>query len=111
MEIRKITDSFSVASVTLSVSDIPKLALAGFKTIICNRPDGEDDNQTPYQIIERASKQYGMACYFLPIFTGNMTDENINDMQKILLNAPAPMIAYCRSGTRCTNLWMRCQSY
>ena len=34
------------------VSDLPALAQAGFKAIICNRPDGEGADQPSFKEIE-----------------------------------------------------------
>ena len=40
MDIRKITDEFSV-SPQIRVADVAAIAAAGFRAVICNRPDGE----------------------------------------------------------------------
>jgi uncharacterized protein (TIGR01244 family) len=110
MEIKKITDTFFIASATLSVADITEIASEGFKTIICNRPNGEDLTQTPYETIETASQKNGMQFYCLPIVSGEINKHIIQEMRNILQNAPAPILAYCRSGNRCFHLWTLSQS-
>ena len=42
MDIRKITDELSVAP-QIGASDIAAIVAAGFRSVICNRPDGEFD--------------------------------------------------------------------
>ena len=44
MDIKQISEQLSV-SPQLLPSELPDVAAAGFKSIICNRPDGEADDQ------------------------------------------------------------------
>ena len=53
MDIRKITDELSVAP-QISACDIGAIAVAGFRAVICNRPDGESSDQPCCQEIETA---------------------------------------------------------
>ena len=46
--IRKITERVSVAP-QLSLSDVAALAAAGYRTIICNRPDGGAPDQPSFR--------------------------------------------------------------
>ena len=34
-----------------------------------------------------------------------VTDDNARDFSAIVNGLPAPVLAYCRTGTRCTILW------
>ena len=40
MDVKHITDEFAVSG-QISTKDLPVLAAMGFKSVICNRPDGE----------------------------------------------------------------------
>jgi sulfide:quinone oxidoreductase len=53
MDVRKLTDDVFVAP-QIEVSDIPALAARGFRTIICNRPDGEALEQPSFSEIEKS---------------------------------------------------------
>ena len=55
MDLRKITDDFSV-SPQITPEDVPAIAQAGFRTILCNRPDGEEFGQTPYDAVADAAR-------------------------------------------------------
>ena len=44
MELKKITDAISV-SPQIAPADIQAIKAAGFRAIICNRPDGEGADQ------------------------------------------------------------------
>ena len=44
MKAKQVTDEFAVAE-QLTADDVDMMAAAGFKTIICNRPDGEAAGQ------------------------------------------------------------------
>lgn len=85
------------------------IAAAGFKSIICNRPDGESGDQTPYALIEAAAKDAGIPIRNIPVVSGSITQEDVIAMKAALAELPKPVYAYCRSGARCTNLYMLVQ--
>lgn len=104
MEIRPIDENFAVTG-QLSPEDIAAVAAAGYKTIICNRPDHESDGQPEYAAVAQAAEAAGLKVYFIPVAGGMMTQDHVDDMTAALNDAPMPVLAYCRSGTRCTNLY------
>ena len=104
MEIKRIDDYLSVAP-QIVASDIPAIAEAGFKTVICNRPDGEAEDQQAYAEIEAAALVAGLSIISQPVDGRNVTDEDGVQFGKLLDNATMPVLAYCRTGTRCTVLW------
>ena len=42
--------------------------------------------------------------------TSWITPQNVEDFRAALAGLPGPVLAYCRSGTRCRNLWMLVQA-
>jgi len=103
MEIRQITEDYSVAP-QISVSDVAQIAAAGFKSIISNRPDAED-GAVPHDEIEAAARAAGLEFRYIPVISGQITMENVDDQAAALDDLPRPVLAYCRSGARCTNLY------
>jgi sulfide:quinone oxidoreductase len=102
MNIRKITDELSV-SPQISVSDVAGIAVAGFRAVICNRPDGESADQPPSDDVAAAVKASGMEWRMQPVSQVNRAD--VDAFGKLLAELPKPVLAFCRSGTRCTALW------
>ncbi len=102
--INKLTEDISVAPQIKAV-DIPAIAAAGFKTIICNRPDGEEFGQAACGEIETAAKAHGIAFSHQPVVSGQITLEDVADFKTLLNASEKPLLAYCRSGTRCAMLW------
>lgn len=108
MAYRELNENLSV-SPQITAEDIPGIAAAGFKSIICNRPDGESGDQTPYAIIEAAAANLGIPIRNIPVVSGAITDDDVIAMKAALTEMPKPVYAYCRSGARCTNLYMMVQ--
>ena len=104
MEIKRIDDEISVAPQILA-SDIPAIAEAGFKTVICNRPDGESEDQQVFADIEAAAQAVGLVIINQPVDGRNVTDKDGAQFGRLLDEATKPVLAYCRTGTRCTVLW------
>ena len=104
MDPAKISDHFSV-SPQISPEDVPDIAAAGFRSILCNRPDGEEFGQTACTAIETVAQAAGLEFRNVPIVSGMLSEADVDDFKAALAELPGPVLAYCRSGTRCTMLW------
>ncbi|MEO1191153.1 MAG: TIGR01244 family sulfur transferase [Pseudomonadota bacterium] len=104
METKSITPGLSV-SAQITPADLPSLKQAGFRAIICNRPDGEAGDQPSFEEIETAAQAEGMEAQYLPITSGLVKDEDAEAFGLALQTLPGPVLAYCRTGTRSATLW------
>ena len=78
---------------------------AGFRTIINNRPDGEQDHQPTSDSIEYAAKTRGLHYRHVPLAIRDLSPAHIDAMEVALAETPAPRVAFCRSGARSYLLW------
>jgi uncharacterized protein (TIGR01244 family) len=108
MDIRQLTDSYSVSQ-QITPDEIAAIKAAGFKTVICNRPDDEQPGQPSHDVIKAAVEAAGLSFRYIPVVSGQMTMENVEDQATALDEVEGPVLAYCRSGTRCTNLYAAIQ--
>lgn len=105
LPIRPLTDAFAVAP-QLQPQDMQAVADAGYKSVIINRPDGEGGAEQPLSAdVIAAAEAAGLATAYLPVVSGAMTAEDVSRFKELLDRLPAPVLAYCRSGTRCTHLY------
>ena len=104
MQINTLDSDISVAP-QISAAEVPALAEAGFKTIICNRPDGEGNDQPLFHEIEEAAGKAGLESHYLPVESGKVSDADAEAFGRVLEGAPKPVFAYCRTGTRSVTLW------
>lgn len=104
MDIRRIDDTISVAP-QLSATDIAEAAKLGFRTLVANRPDGEEPGQPPMADMEAAARENGMEWIYMPVESGNILDTDVDRFDAMIRQAEKPVLAFCRSGTRCTVLW------
>ena len=109
MDTRQITPDLHV-SPQIEVADVAALKEAGFRAILCNRPDGEGPGQPSYDAVAEAARAEGFEVRYLPVQSGAVTDANVADFRTALAELPTPVLAYCRSGTRCTVLWSLSQA-
>ena len=109
MEITKLDAHLSV-SPQISPADVAELAASGYRSIICNRPDGEGEDQPSAASIAAEAERHGLEFAYIPAKSGAVTESNAADMRKALLALPAPVLAYCRSGARSTKLYEMAQS-
>ena len=77
----------------------------GFRSIICNRPDGEAADQPTFEEIEVAAKAKGLEARYLPVVSGKVRDQDAKDFSALTAELPKPVLAYCRTGTRSITLW------
>lgn len=85
--------------------DMADLAAAGFRAVICNRPDGEGPDQPVFEEIRQAAQAAGIEATFLPVASGKVTDDQAGAFAGLIDRLPRPVLAYCRSGTRSATLW------
>jgi uncharacterized protein (TIGR01244 family) len=104
MDIREVDQDYSVAG-QISVADIPAIAAAGFKTLICNRPDHEAFDQPEFGPIFQAATAAGLTCHNIPVTSAGLTHENVDGLKSVLASAERPILAYCRSGARSTMIY------
>lgn len=104
MQVRQIDEEFAVTG-QITASDVRAIADAGFKSLICNRPDAEA-GAVPHDTIAQAAHAAGLEFRFIPVVSGGITQGNVTDMADALKGLPRPVLAYCRSGGRCMNLYM-----
>ena len=109
MEFRKINDDLTV-SPQIAASDLSEIAAAGYRSIICNRPDGEGADQPGFEEIEAAAKAAGLETRYLPVISGKVQDTDAEAFGRALRALPGPVFAYCRTGTRSATLWSLSQA-
>jgi uncharacterized protein (TIGR01244 family) len=99
----RLTENVAVAG-QIAPADIATAAAQGFTAIVNNRPDGEDYGQPPCAEMRAAAAAAGVDYTAIPIGHG-FTRAQVTEMAAVLTAATGPILAFCRSGTRSTNLW------
>jgi uncharacterized protein (TIGR01244 family) len=105
IEINKINNNFSTTQ-QIQPSDMEEIKAKGFLAIINNRPDHEDSDQPINEEIKAAAEAAGLKYAHLPIKPSEITAENSNKMKAIIDELPAPVLGFCRTGTRSKNLYL-----
>ncbi|MEN2494869.1 MAG: Beta-lactamase hydrolase-like protein [Hyphomicrobiaceae bacterium hypho_1] len=100
---RRINGRLAV-SPQIYVNDVAGIAAAGYKTIVCNRPDKEDTSQPSFSDIEREARKYNLRTHWQPVYANAISDVQGHDFGMLLKTLPVPILAYCRSGMRCIML-------
>ena len=102
-DFRRVNDRLSV-SPQITPADVAEAKARGFTTIVNNRPDGEAPDQPPAAEIEAAAKAAGLDYVHIPV-RGMPTPEQVEATRAAILNSEGPVLAFCRTGTRCINTW------
>jgi uncharacterized protein (TIGR01244 family) len=89
----------------LDRDNIEALADSGVRTIVNNRPDGEDPGQLPAAEARRLAEARGIAYHHIPVTAATLTRADVDAMAALLAAAERPIVLHCRSGTRSTLLW------
>ncbi|MBK0328075.1 TIGR01244 family phosphatase [Rhodobacteraceae bacterium F11138] len=104
MELKKISPKVTVAP-QIAATDMAAIKAAGYRAIICNRPDGEGADQPSFEEIEAAALAEGIEARHVPVQTGMVSDQDVVAFGQALAEVQRPVLAYCRSGTRSATLW------
>jgi sulfide:quinone oxidoreductase len=99
MAFTALNDRISI-SPQIGASDVGAIKAAGFRAIICNRPDGEDAGQPSAEEIQAAAEQAGLGFAHVPVRANPPSTADAAAMRIVLAALPAPVLAYCRTGGR-----------
>jgi len=109
MSLKAIDTQISV-SPQIRPEDLADIAQQGFRSVVCNRPDGEGADQPTFEEIEAAAEKLGLQARYLPIVAGKVRDEDADAFEDMMNELPKPVLAYCRTGTRSATLWSLSQA-
>jgi sulfide:quinone oxidoreductase len=104
VKVARLTDDFSVAG-QIGEDDLVALAAQGFRTIVNNRPDGEERRQPANAALAAAAQRLGLDYRFIPVITGRIGEGDVAAFEQALATVEGPTLAFCRTGNRCTQLW------
>jgi uncharacterized protein (TIGR01244 family) len=82
MKLAYVSEKFAV-SPQLAPRDMRGLADAGFKVLICNRPDGEEPNQPAVASMREAAEEAGLAFHHIPVSGGEFPPVAIEAFAKV----------------------------
>lgn len=104
MDIRPLTPLYAV-SPQITLEDLPAIKAAGFTTVIDNRPDGEIPGPLHTAYMQAAAEAAGLAFVVNPIISGGMTMDNVTAQRTAIDGSEGPVLAYCASGNRSSQVW------
>ena len=105
MKVVKLTETIAVCG-QIGPAQVADIAAAGYKVLVNNRPDGEEPGQPSSADIAAAAELAGLQYHYLPITAASFPGPDVTRMGELLDSSEGPVFAYCRTGTRCTNLWV-----
>ena len=109
MQINTLSDDYSV-SPQIEVCDVPSIMQAGFKSVICNRPDQENPEPRQTGAIKAAVQAAGMEFAENVFDPSSFGPDKIEQQAELLAQLPSPVFAYCASGNRCSIVWAFAQA-
>ena len=104
MDITRIDDKVSV-SPQIAPNEMAAVAGAGFRSVICNRPDGEETGQPRQSDMQAAAHAAGLCYRYIPVVPGEAGPRDAAAFATAVAELPGPVLAYCRSGARASALY------
>lgn len=104
MNMKKLSPRVFVSG-QITTTDIGVASEQGIKTIINNRPDNEVPGQPKSADLAAAATELGLEFIDIPVVSTGITVENVDQFDLAYKDLPAPVLIFCRSGTRSITLW------
>jgi len=105
MKIVQLADHLAVSG-QIEPGDVASIAARGFQVLINNRPDGEEATQPAGTEIAAAAAAAGLEYHYLPVTHASFPGPQFNTMRELFRDDARAVFAFCRSGSRCANLWV-----
>lgn len=103
MNVRKVDDKFAVTG-QITPEQVKAVSDAGYKSIVCARPDNEEQGQPSFADVARAAEALGLQIVHIPV-SGMLGEGQIIRFHDAWEKMPKPMLGYCRSGARAGSLY------
>lgn len=91
----------------IHADDVAELATRGVKTIVNNRPDGEEVDQPTSSEIEKACLAHGISYRQIPFSGGMMDMSHVQDFADFYNQSERPIHVFCRTGNRSNMLYQK----
>ena len=104
MNIKELSKDISVSE-QITLKDVQTIRDAGFKTIVCHRPNDEVGDYVHFDEVVALAKKLGLSSVHQPVISGKISNDDGQRFKNIMDSSAAPLFAYCRTGTRSTTLW------
>jgi sulfide:quinone oxidoreductase len=104
MRIEELSPRFAAAG-QITAADLETIRARGFRSVVNNRPDGEVPGQPTSEEIAAAAADLGLQYLYIPVVSGALTLQNVEDFRAACPELEPPTLLFCRSGTRSTVLW------
>lgn len=100
----QLSEQYYVAP-QLEVADLAVLKSQGFERVINNRPDGEAEDQPASQQLQAEADRLGLEYVANPVKLPELSQVQV-ECQSDALTESKKTLAFCRTGTRSTVLWV-----
>lgn len=89
-----------------SQEDLAEIKTRGFRSVINNRPPGEEPGQLDPEYERLEFEAMGLAYRHIPMTGATLTPAVVDRFREALADLPKPVFIHCRSGTRSAGLLM-----
>ena len=96
---KRLTSEISV-SPQLHSGEMSLVHALGFRSVICNRPDGEAVDQPLFETIRQLGLNSGIETAYVPLKPEKTTDEDLALMTEMVDQLPKTILAFCGTGAR-----------
>ncbi len=101
----ELSDNLMV-SAQPELTDLEGLAALGIKTVICNRPDGEQDGQPSMDAVASVLAAQDIRFVRYPVNPNTFPGDDLPGLATEFDATDGKVLAFCRTGTRSANLWI-----
>jgi len=90
--------------------DLRLAAKQGVRSIMNNRPDDESMGQPKSADLAKTAEELGMTFVHLPVDPRSITVRDVDEFARACDELERPLLIFCRSGARSTQLWQMAES-
>jgi uncharacterized protein (TIGR01244 family) len=103
MNIGQLSPRFFVAGQI--IAEYPtEIAAQSSKSTVNNRPDDKSAGRPKSDDLARVASDLGMHYSYVPVISGQITQQDADDFNRICNELEGSILLFCRSGARCTVL-------
>ncbi len=103
MKIETVSHKYGVSG-QIEPDDLRIVAQAGYKSVVCIRPDNEEAGQPKFDDIASTAYAFDIQTAYIPV-SGAATRSQLTQFRELCERLPKPVLGYCRSGARAATIY------
>lgn len=104
LQLKRLSPDFAISG-QIDTHVVTMVHSLGFRSVMCNRPDGEEPDQELFEDVQMMARYAGLEARYVPVKSLPPTEKELAAFIQAYEELSKPIFAYGHTGVRCEALY------